>query len=76
MTETVIPFPRSKERLAKLVRGILDDIFMIDATLDDIFDGCSPEQFDEMTRRLEFIQTEVEAIKKFSPREVVGWITG
>jgi hypothetical protein len=76
MTEAVISFPRSKERLAKLVRNILDDIVAIDMTLDDIFDECSPEQLDEMKRRLECIQAEVEAIKAFSPREVVGWITG
>jgi hypothetical protein len=59
-----------------LVRNILDDIVAIDMTLDDIFDECSPEQLDEMKRRLECIQAEVEAIKAFSPREVVGWITG
>jgi hypothetical protein len=76
MTEAVISFPRSKERLAKLVRNILDDIVAIDMTLDDIFDECSPKQLDEMKRRLECIQAEVEAIKAFSPREVVGWITG
>jgi hypothetical protein len=76
MTETVISFPRSKEKLARLVRGILDDIFMIDASLGGIFDECSTEQFDEMTRRLEIIQADVEALKELSPREVVGWITG
>ena len=76
MTKTVISFPRSKDRLAKLVRCILDDVVAIDMTLDDIFDECSPEQFDEMKRRLEFIQAEVEAIKELSPREAVGWITG
>ena len=76
MEQTVISFPRSKEKLARLVHGILDDVFMIDATLDNIFDACSPEQFDEMIRRLEFIQAEVESLKDFSPREMVGWITG
>ncbi len=76
MTKTVISFPRSKERLAELVRNILDDVVAIDMTLNDIFDECSPEQFDEMKRRLEFIQAEVEAIKELSPREAVGWITG
>ena len=76
MTETVISFPRPKERLVKLVHDILDDIVAIYMSLDDIFDECSPEQFDEVRRRLEFIQAEVEAIKAFSPREPVGWITG
>jgi hypothetical protein len=76
MPETVISFPRSKERLAKLVREILDDIVAIDITLDDAFDECSPEQLDEMKRRLEIIQAEVEALREFSPREAVGWITG
>jgi hypothetical protein len=76
MMETVISFPRSKERLAKLVRDILDDIVTIDITLDDAFDACSPEQLDEMRRRLEIIRAELDAIREFSPREVVGWITG
>jgi hypothetical protein len=41
-----------------------------------MFDECSPEELDEMKRRLEFIQAEVEALRDFSPREGVGWITG
>jgi len=76
MTETVISFPRSKEGLTKLVRNILGDIVAIATTIDEIFDECPPEQLDEMKRRLEFIQAEVEALKDFSPREAAGWITG
>jgi len=76
MSGTVISLPRSKETLTKLVRNILGDIVAIATTLDEIFDECSPERVDEMKRRLEFIQAEVEAIKAFSPREPVGWITG
>jgi hypothetical protein len=76
MTETVISFPRSKEGLTKLVRNILGDIVAIATTIDEIFDECSPEELDEMKRRLEFIQAEVEALRDFSPREGVGWITG
>jgi hypothetical protein len=76
MSETVIAFPRSKETLNELVRNILGDIVAIATTLDEIFDECSPDQLDEMKRRLEFIQAEVEALKDYSPREVAGWITG
>lgn len=76
MTETVISFPRSKEALTKLVRNILGDIVAIATTIDEIFDECSPEQIDEMKRRLESIEAEVEALKDFSPRESAGWITG
>ena len=76
MSETVISFPRSKETLTKLVRNILGDIVAVATTIDEIFDECSPEQVDEMRRRLEFIQAEVEALRDFSPREVTGWITG
>jgi phosphopantetheine adenylyltransferase len=76
MTETVIAFPRSKEGLTKLIRSILGDIVMIATTIDEIFDQCSAEQLDEMKRRLEFIQAEVEALKEHSPREAAGWITG
>ncbi len=76
MTETVIAFPRSKEGLTKLVRNILGDIVTIALSIDEIFDDCSPEHLDEMKRRLEFIQAEIEALKEFSPREAAGWITG
>jgi hypothetical protein len=76
MAETVIPFPRSKEALTKSLGNILGDIIAIATTIDEIFDECSPEQLDEMKRRLEFIQAEVESLKDFSPREAVGWITG
>jgi hypothetical protein len=76
MTETVISFPRSKEVLTKLVRNILGDIVAIATTIDEIFDECSPEELDEIKRRLESIEAEVEALKDFSPREVAGWITG
>jgi len=43
--------------------------------IDEAFDERSPEQLDEVRRRLEFIQAEVESLKDFPPREVVGWIT-
>jgi hypothetical protein len=76
MTETVIAFPRSKEGLTRLVRNILGDIVEFATTIDEVFDECSPEQLDEMKRRLEFIQAEVEALNDLSPREVAGWITG
>jgi hypothetical protein len=76
MAETVISFPRSKERLTNLLRNILGDVVAIATTIDEVFDECSPEQLDEMKRRLEFIQAEVESLKDFSPREAVGWITG
>jgi hypothetical protein len=76
MTETVISFPRSKEALTKSLRNILGDIVAIATAIDEIFDECSPEQLDEMKRRLEFIEAEVESLKDFSPREAVGWITG
>jgi hypothetical protein len=76
MTETVISFPRSRERLANLIREIVYDVVAIDMTLDDLFDERSPEQLDEMTRRLEFIQTEVEALRDLSSRKEAGWITG
>jgi len=76
MSETVLAFPRSKETLTKLVRNILGDIVAVATTIDEIFDECSPEQLDEMKRRLEFIQAEVEALKDFYPREMAGWITG
>ncbi len=76
MTETVIAFPRSKEGLTKLVRNILGDIVTIALSIDDIFDDYPPEHLDEMKRRLEFIQAEVEALKEFSPWEAAGWITG
>jgi hypothetical protein len=76
MTETVIAFPRSKEGLTRLVRNILGDIVEFATTIDEVFDECSPEQLDDMKRRLEFIQAEVEALNDLPPREVVGWITG
>jgi hypothetical protein len=76
MTETVVPFPRSKEWLTRLVRNILGDITAIATTIDETFDEYSPEQLDELKRRLELIQTEVESLRDYSPHEVVGWITG
>jgi hypothetical protein len=76
MTETVITFPRSRERLAKLIREIVYDVVTIDTTLDDAFDRCSPEQIDEVTRRLQLIQTEVESLTDFLSRKEAGWITG
>jgi hypothetical protein len=76
MGRPVISFPRSKERLTNLLRNILGDVVAIATTIEEIFDECSPEQLDEMKRRLEFIQAEVESLKDFSPRGVVGWITG
>jgi hypothetical protein len=76
MAETVISFPRSKERLTNLLRNILGDVVAIATTIDEVFDECSPEQLDEVRRRLEFIQAEIDALKDFPPREVVGWITG
>jgi len=76
MTETVIAFPRSKETLTKLVCNILGDIVAISTTIDESFDECSPEQVDEMKRRLEVIQTEAEALKDLSPRAAAGWVTG
>ena len=76
MTETVISFPRRRERLTKLVREIVFDIVAIDTILDDRFEERSPEQLDEMTRRLELIQTEVEALRDFSSQKEEGWITG
>jgi hypothetical protein len=76
MTETVIAFPRSKERLTNLLRNILGDVVAISTAIDEIFDEYSPEHFDEVRRRLELIQAEVESLKDFSSREAVGWITG
>ena len=76
MTETVISFPRSRDRLAKLVREIVCDMVAIDMTLDDTFDERSPEQLDEITCRLEFIGTEIEALKDILSRKEAGWITG
>jgi hypothetical protein len=76
MTETVVPFPRSKEWLTRLVRNILGDITAIAITIDETFDEYSPEQLDELKRRLELIQTEVESLRDYSPHEVAGWITG
>jgi hypothetical protein len=52
------------------------DVVAIDVTLDEAFDERSPEQLDEMTRRLELIKTEVEALKDLSSRKEAGWITG
>jgi hypothetical protein len=52
MTETVVSFPRSRERLAKLIREIVYDVVAIDMTLDETFNERSPEEIDEMTRRL------------------------
>jgi aryl-alcohol dehydrogenase-like predicted oxidoreductase len=52
------------------------DIVEFATTIDEVFDECSPEQLDEMKRRLEFIQAEVEALNDLPPREVLGWITG
>jgi len=65
MKRTILPFERSKKRLSELVRYIIDDIATVDACLDNIFDDCSPEQLDELRRRLEFVQAEVEALKAF-----------
>jgi len=76
MAEIVISFPRSKEGLTRLVRNILGDVVAIATTIDETFDECSPGQLDEMKRRLEFIQAEVEALKDFSPRGVAGSVTG
>ena len=76
MTDTVISFPRSRERLAKLIREIVYDVVAIDMTLDETFDERSPEEIDEMTRRLESVQTEVEALQDFLSSKETGWITG